>query len=44
MLLPIHKSAEVRELCDEFGVRLEFLPPYALDYNLIEECFAELKA
>ena len=30
----IHKSAEVRALCDEFGVRLEFLPPCLPDYNL----------
>ena len=40
----IHKSAEVRALCDEFGVHLEFLPPYSPDYNPIEESFAELKA
>ena len=39
----IRKRAEVRELCDEFGVRLEFLPPYSPDYNAIEESFAELK-
>ena len=39
-----HKSADVRALCDEFGVRLEFLPPYSPDYNPIEESFAELKA
>ena len=37
----IQKSAEVRALCDEFGVGLEFLPPYSADYNLIEESFAE---
>jgi len=28
----------------EAGVKLEFLPPYSLDYNSIEESFAELKA
>ena len=39
----IHKSAGVRALCDEFGVGLEFLPPYSPDYNPIEESFAELK-
>ena len=36
-----HKGAEVRALCDKFGARLEFLPPYSPDYNPIEESFAE---
>ena len=31
-------------MCEEAGVRLEFLPPYSPDYNPIEEAFAELKA
>ena len=40
----VYKSAEARAFCDGFGIRLEFIPPYSLDYNLIEESFAELKA
>jgi len=32
------------ELCQNVGVRLEFLPPYSPDFNLIEEAFTELKA
>jgi len=31
-------------MCEEAGVRLEFLPPYSPDYNPIEEALAELKA
>ena len=31
-------------MCDEAGVRLEYLPPYSPDFNPIEEAFAELKA
>jgi transposase len=30
-------------MCEEAGVRLEYLPPYSPDYNSIEEAFAELK-
>ena len=39
----IHKSAEFRELCDQFGLLLEFLQPYSPDYNAIKESFAKLK-
>ena len=31
-------------MCEDAGVRLEYLPPYSPDYNPIEEAFAELKA
>ena len=34
----------LKEMCQEAGVLLEFLPPYSLDFNSIEEAFAELKA
>jgi transposase len=34
----------LREICENAGVRLEFLPPYSPDFNPIEEAFAELKA
>lgn len=40
----IHRSPELRAMCEVKGVRLEFLPPYSPDYNPIEESFAELKA
>ena len=29
----IHRGHRLRELCQEKGVRLEFLPPYSPDYN-----------
>jgi len=35
---------ELQEMCDEAGVRLEYLPPYSPDFNPIEEAFTELKA
>ena len=31
-------------MCEEAGVRLEYVPPYSPDYNPIEEAFSELKA
>jgi len=31
-------------MCDEAGVRLEYLPSYSSDFNPIEEAFTELKA
>jgi transposase len=29
----IHKGRHLRNLCEDKGVRLEFLPPYSPDYN-----------
>ena len=29
----IHKSQQLHNICNEKGVRLEFLPPYSPDYN-----------
>jgi len=40
----IHKSARVAELCENYGVRLKFLPPYSPDFNPIEATFHDLKA
>ena len=40
----IHKSAELRDMCEEKGVLLKFLPPYSPDYNPIENTFKDLKA
>jgi len=35
---------ELKEICAEAQIRLEYLPPYSPDFNPIEEAFAELKA
>ena len=40
----IHKNDRLRELCEEHGVLLKFLPPYSPDYNPIEATFHDLKA
>jgi transposase len=40
----IHQSPRVRDLCADFGVDLEYLPPYSPDYNLIEKSFKVLKS
>ena len=40
----IHTSAEVRQLCKECGVQLEYLPPYSPHFNPIEQTFNVLKA
>ena len=34
---------ELQEMCDEAGVRLEYLSSYSPDFNSIEKAFAELK-
>lgn len=38
-----HHSDRVKQLCDNAGVKLLYLPPYSPDFNPIEEFFAELK-
>lgn len=40
----IHRGLEIRELCDAWGVKLEYLPPYSPDYNPIELTFNTLKS
>ena len=40
----IHKSTRLRELCEEYGVLLRFLPPYSPDFNPIEATFKDIKA
>jgi len=40
----IHHVAEVEEIVDEAGVRLQYLSPYSPDYNPIEECFSWMKS
>jgi len=39
----IHRDPKVREMCDDAGIRLEYLPPYSPDFNPIEASFHDLK-
>ncbi len=42
--LSSHKRAAARELIEEAGATLRFLPPYSPDFNPIEKAFSKLKA
>jgi transposase len=42
--LSSHKGSRVRELIEECGCELMYLPPYSPDLNPIEEAFSKLKA
>ena len=37
-------SEDLATICEEARVRLEYLPLYLLNYNLIKESFSTLKA
>jgi transposase len=39
----IYRSARVGELCERFGVRVEYLPPYSPDFNPTEMSFKQPK-
>jgi transposase len=39
-----HHSVDLIMMCEEAGVRLEYLPAYSPDFNGIEESFSALKA
>ncbi|MDQ3567627.1 MAG: IS630 family transposase [Actinomycetota bacterium] len=41
--LPAHKPDRVRELIEERGCELLYLPSYSPDYNPIEEAFSKIK-
>lgn len=41
--LQVHKMKKVRELIEDRGCQLVFLPPYSPDFNPIEEAFAKIK-
>lgn len=41
--VPFHKSEKTRDLIEDKGARLLFLPPYSPDLNPIEHDFANLK-
>jgi transposase len=40
----IHKSQRLVKACYQAGVLLQYIPPYSLDFNPIEESFGDLKA
>jgi transposase len=42
--LSAHRGEGVRQLIEDAGCRLLFLPPYSPDFNPIELAFAKLKA
>lgn len=42
--LGAHRPARIRELIEEAGCELLYLPPYSPDFNPIEEAFAKIKA
>ena len=42
--LHVHKSARVRQLIEECGCHLLFLPAYSPDFSPIEEAFSKIKA
>lgn len=39
----IHKVAGIRELVEEYGAHLIYLPPYSPDFNPIELAFSTIK-
>ena len=41
--LSAHKGFRVRELLEQRGCELIYLPPYSPDFNPIEEAFAKIK-
>jgi hypothetical protein len=41
--LPAHKPGRVRELIEDKGCGVVYLPPYSPDYNPIEEAFSKIK-
>jgi transposase len=40
--LSVHKRADIRQLIEQAGYQLLFLPPYSPDYNPIELVFSKL--
>ncbi len=41
--LSVHKGSRVRQLIEERGCKLMYLPPYSPDYNPIEQAFSKVK-
>jgi transposase len=42
--LRVHKTARVRQLIEDKGCELRFLPAYSPDFSPIEEMFSKVKA
>src|SRR3712207_209850 len=42
--LSAHKAERIRELIEEWGCELLYLPPYSPDLNPIEEAFSKIKS
>jgi transposase len=42
--LTAHKGAKVREVIEQRGAELVYLPPYSPDFNPIEEAFSKIKS
>ena len=42
--LSSHKGPRVRQMIEEAGAELRYLPPYSPDFNPIENAFSKLKA
>lgn len=40
----IHHGDKVKDLCESYGIEIQYLPPYSPDYNPIEFTFNTLKA
>ena len=41
--LPAHKVAGIKQLIEECGAKLIYLPPYSPDLNPIEKCWSKIK-
>jgi len=41
--LPVHKNKAVRQLIEDAGCQVRFLPPYSPDFSPIEQAFSKLK-
>lgn len=39
----IHKGGDIRDLCDDYGVKIQMLPRYSPDFNPIEKAFNLIK-
>ena len=41
--LSVHKSERVREIIEEAGAEILYLPPYSPDFSRIEQCWSKIK-
>lgn len=41
---PIHRNGRLDDICYAASIKLVKLPPYSLEFNLIELSFSSLKA